>query len=49
MTALGVVGALTNLFIAYLQCTLVVVRNQPVEHCVRLVANADSTHESRTS
>lgn len=37
MTAIGLVGALTNLFIAYLNGTLDVTREHLVAHCVRLL------------
>ncbi|WP_235925936.1 TetR/AcrR family transcriptional regulator [Actinokineospora pegani] len=40
MVALGVVGALTAVFIAYLDGTLVVSRERLVEHCVGLVTAA---------
>ncbi|MFD8497827.1 TetR/AcrR family transcriptional regulator [Amycolatopsis sp. NPDC059657] len=41
MTAIGLVGALANLFIAYLDGTLEVPRDRLVRHCVALVLNAD--------
>lgn len=41
MTALGVVGALTTLFVAYLAGTLTVPRDRLVEHCVALVLDAN--------
>ncbi|SNR54555.1 transcriptional regulator, TetR family [Haloechinothrix alba] len=44
MTALGLVGALANLFIAYLAGSLDVARDHLVEHCVRLVLNAASRY-----
>ena len=40
MLALGVVGALTTLFIAYLDGTLTVPRARLVDHCTALVASA---------
>ncbi|HVV10582.1 TetR/AcrR family transcriptional regulator [Amycolatopsis sp.] len=42
LTAIGLVGALTNLFTAYLGGTLEVSRVRLVEHCVRLLAQAGS-------
>ncbi len=41
MVAVGVVGALSNLFIGYLDGTVRVSRERFVEHCVRLVVGAD--------
>lgn len=40
LTAVGLVGALTNLFVRYLNGTLAVPRDRLIEHCVRLVAAA---------
>lgn len=40
MTALGLVGALANLFTAYLGGTLQVSRNRLIAHCVSLLARA---------
>ncbi|SDD76107.1 TetR/AcrR family transcriptional regulator [Actinokineospora iranica] len=40
MTAIGLVGALTHLFSAYLDGTLTVDRDQLVDHCVRLLTRA---------
>lgn len=40
MTAIGQVGALTHLFIAHLDGTLVVPRERLVEHCVRQLLQA---------
>ena len=37
MTAIALVGALTNLFVAYLGGTLTVTRERLAEHCVRLL------------
>jgi AcrR family transcriptional regulator len=42
MTAVGLVGALTNLFTAYLGGTLRVSRDRLITHCVRLLARAGS-------
>jgi len=42
MVAVGLVGALGNVFIAYLNGTLQVSRERLVAHCVRLVLGADS-------
>jgi AcrR family transcriptional regulator len=42
MVAIGLVGALGNVFIAYLNGTLKVSRDRLVSHCVRLVLGADS-------
>lgn len=47
MTALGVVGGLTNLFIAYLEGALIVSRQQLVEHCVSLLIHANSNRAPR--
>jgi AcrR family transcriptional regulator len=44
MTAIGLVGALANLFIAYLNGTLRAGRDELVAHCVRLLSRADSPH-----
>jgi AcrR family transcriptional regulator len=41
LTAVGLVGALGNIFIAYLNGTLDVSRDRLVAHCVRLVLGAD--------
>jgi AcrR family transcriptional regulator len=41
LSAVGLVGALGNVFIAYLNGTLVVSRDRLVAHCVRLVLGAD--------
>jgi AcrR family transcriptional regulator len=43
MVAIGLVGALGNVFIAYLNGTLKVSRERLVAHCVRLVLGADSS------
>ncbi|SFQ58589.1 DNA-binding transcriptional regulator, AcrR family [Amycolatopsis arida] len=40
LTAVGLVGALTNLFIGYLEGTLRVSRERLVGHCVRLLSRA---------
>ncbi|QFU90753.1 TetR/AcrR family transcriptional regulator [Amycolatopsis sp. YIM 10] len=40
MTAIGLVGALANLFIAYLGGLLEVSREHLIDHCVRLLARA---------
>ncbi|HEV7974127.1 TetR/AcrR family transcriptional regulator [Amycolatopsis sp.] len=42
MVAIGLVGALGNVFIAYLNGSLKVSRDRLVSHCVRLVLGADS-------
>jgi AcrR family transcriptional regulator len=42
MVAIGLVGALGNVFIAYLNGSLRVSRDRLVSHCVRLVLGADS-------
>ncbi|WP_158885788.1 TetR/AcrR family transcriptional regulator [Amycolatopsis anabasis] len=42
MTAIGLVGALANLFIAYLNGTLEVSREQLIAHCVRLLSRAET-------
>jgi len=42
MVAIGLVGALGNVFIAYLNGSLTVSRDRLVSHCVRLVLGADS-------
>ncbi|MDT7729406.1 MAG: hypothetical protein QOI21_5982 [Actinomycetota bacterium] len=42
MVAIGLVGALGNVFIAYLNGSLKVSRERLVSHCVRLVLGADS-------
>jgi AcrR family transcriptional regulator len=42
MVAIGLVGALGNVFIAYLNGSLKVSRGRLVSHCVRLVLGADS-------
>lgn len=42
MVAIGLVGALGNVFIAYLNGSLEVSRDRLVAHCVRLVLGADS-------
>jgi AcrR family transcriptional regulator len=42
MTALGLVGSLTNLFTAYLGGALKVSRERLIDHCVRLLARAAS-------
>ncbi|WP_020673649.1 TetR/AcrR family transcriptional regulator [Amycolatopsis nigrescens] len=47
MTAIGLVGALANLFIAYLNGTLVVSRDRLVAHCVNLLTRADALHQGR--
>ncbi|OZM72428.1 TetR family transcriptional regulator [Amycolatopsis antarctica] len=44
MTAIALVGALTNLFVAYLDGRLDVTRGRLVAHCVRLVVGANSLH-----
>lgn len=44
MVAIGLVGALANLFIAYLNGALDVPRDQLVEHCVHLVLSAASLY-----
>jgi len=44
MTAIALVGALTNLFIAYLDARLDVSRERLVAHCVRLVVGASALH-----
>jgi hypothetical protein len=41
MVAVGLVGALSNVFIAYLDGSLKVSRERLVAHCVRLVLGAD--------
>ncbi|WP_326837945.1 TetR/AcrR family transcriptional regulator [Amycolatopsis rhabdoformis] len=41
LVAIGLVGALSNVFIAYLDGTLRVSRERLVAHCVRLVLGAD--------
>ncbi|MDG3008837.1 TetR/AcrR family transcriptional regulator [Rhodococcus sp. D2-41] len=43
MTAIGVVGALSSLFIALLDGTIGAPRERFVAHCVELVAGADTT------
>lgn len=40
MTAVGLVGSLTNLFIAHLDGTLTVPRERLIAHCVRLLVRA---------
>lgn len=45
MTAVGLVGALTNLFIGYLDGTLQVSRQRLVSHCVRLLVRAEAAHD----
>lgn len=42
MTAIGFVGALTHLFVAYLSGTLQVSRDALIEHCVRLLCRTDT-------
>ncbi|MBB4683345.1 TetR/AcrR family transcriptional regulator [Amycolatopsis jiangsuensis] len=42
LVSIGLVGALSNVFIAYLDGTLRVSRERLVEHCVRLVLGADA-------
>ncbi|WP_033287836.1 TetR/AcrR family transcriptional regulator [Amycolatopsis jejuensis] len=42
LVAIGLVGALSNVFIAYLDGTLRVSRKRLVEHCVKLVLGADA-------
>ncbi|GAA3562158.1 TetR/AcrR family transcriptional regulator [Amycolatopsis ultiminotia] len=42
LVSIGLVGALSNVFIAYLDGTLTVSRERLVEHCVRLVLGADA-------
>jgi AcrR family transcriptional regulator len=42
MVAIGLVGALTNVFVAYLDGSLQVSRERLVAHCVKLVLGADS-------
>jgi hypothetical protein len=42
MIAIGLVGALGNVFIAYLNGSLEVSRERLVAHCVRLVLGADA-------
>ncbi|GAA1977551.1 TetR/AcrR family transcriptional regulator [Amycolatopsis minnesotensis] len=44
LTAIALVGALTNLFIAYLNGTVAVSRERLVAHCVRLVLGANALH-----
>lgn len=44
LTAIALVGALTNLFIAYLNGTVAVSRDRLVAHCVRLVLGANALH-----
>ncbi|MDV6014603.1 TetR family transcriptional regulator [Haloechinothrix sp. LS1_15] len=46
MVALGLVGALANLFIAYLNGSLAVSRDQLVDHCVHLVLSSASLYPS---
>ena len=46
MIAIGLVGALGNVFIAYLNGSLKVSRERLVAHCVRLVLGADSTRST---
>jgi|SRR5436305_4767218 len=41
LVAIGLVGALSNVFIAYLEGSLRVTRERLVAHCVRLVLGAD--------
>ncbi len=41
LVSIGLVGALTNVFIAYLDGSLQVTRERLVAHCVRLVLGAD--------
>ncbi|RSM58912.1 TetR family transcriptional regulator [Amycolatopsis sp. WAC 01376] len=41
MTSIGLVGALSNVFIAYLDGSLKVSRERLIDHCVRLVLGAD--------
>ncbi|HWD02374.1 MAG TPA: TetR/AcrR family transcriptional regulator [Amycolatopsis sp.] len=41
LAAIGLIGALSNVFIAYLDGTLKVSRERLVAHCVRLVLDAD--------
>lgn len=43
LVAIGLVGALSNVFIAYLNGSLTVSRDRLVSHCVRLVLGADSS------
>lgn len=47
MTAVGLVGALTNLFVAHLEGTLTVPRARLVEHCVHLLSRASLTPRPR--
>jgi len=42
LVAIGLVGALSNVFIAYLDGTVKASRERLVEHCVRLVLGADA-------
>ncbi|QWF85553.1 TetR/AcrR family transcriptional regulator [Amycolatopsis sp. CA-230715] len=44
LTAIALVGALTNLFVAYLNGTVSVSRERLVAHCVRLVLGANAMH-----
>ncbi|WP_216205015.1 TetR/AcrR family transcriptional regulator [Amycolatopsis aidingensis] len=44
MTAIGLVGALANLFIAHLDGSLDASRDRLVAHCVRLLSRADALH-----
>jgi AcrR family transcriptional regulator len=44
MTAIALVGALANVFIAYLNGSLAVGRERLIGHCVRLVLGADARH-----
>jgi AcrR family transcriptional regulator len=46
LVAVGLVGALGNVFIAYLNGSLKVSRERLVAHCVRLVLGADSTRST---
>ncbi|MEC3980896.1 TetR/AcrR family transcriptional regulator [Amycolatopsis sp. H20-H5] len=45
LTAIGLVGALSNVFIAYLDGSLKVSRDRLIAHCVRLVLGADVPHD----
>jgi AcrR family transcriptional regulator len=47
LVAVGLVGALSNVFIAYLDGTLRVGRERLVAHCVRLVLEADAFDHGR--
>ncbi|WP_116051794.1 TetR/AcrR family transcriptional regulator [Amycolatopsis palatopharyngis] len=47
MTAVGLVGALTNLFVAHLEGTMTVPRQRLVAHCVHLLSRASLTPRPR--